>query len=140
MTYARKLTPRMETLIGHLVPRIHELKPGQSILIRGRSPEHLQQVRNQLYGYFHLFNLKRRYSTRRETSETLRVLCLELTPAEIIQEVPFTPAENFVRNYLLDCDSEHEARNELQVALGKGLIRDEDIVPILDEFRRKVLA
>lgn len=139
MTYARKMTPRMELLIGHLVPRINDLKPGQSILIRGRDPVHLQQVRNQLYGYFSLFNLKRKFSTRRETAETLRVLCLETLPAEIIQEVPFTPTEHFVREFLLDCSTEHEARNELQIALGKGLINEEDIVPILDEFRRKVL-
>lgn len=136
MTYARRMTPEMNLHIGHFVEKVEALQPSQSILIRATDPKHLNTVRNHFYSWCHLFNKKSLYRTYKESATTLRILRTETKPVEVIQDVPLSRTEEIVRDYLLDCEDEGEARDKIQVLLGRELITEDDVMPILLEFNR----
>lgn len=136
MTYAHRMTPEMRLHIGHFIERVEALQPSQSIVIRATDPKHLNVVRNHFYSWCHLYDKKALYRTYKESANTLRILRTETKPVEIIQDVPLTKVEEYVRDYLLDCADEAAARDVIQVSLGKGLITEDDVLSILLEFKR----
>lgn len=136
MSYAKRMTPEMRMYLGHLLPRIEELKPTQSLLLRGNDERHINNIRNHFYSWCKLMDRKSLYRTYKETSTTLRIVCIDTRPAEIIQDVPLNSIEEFVRDYLLDCDTEEEARAKIAPAIERGIITENDTVPILLEFKR----
>ena len=136
MTYARRMTPEMKLHIGHFIEKVEALKPSQSILIRATDSKHLNTVRNHFYSWCHLYNKKSLYRTYKESATTLRILRTETKAVEIIQDVPLSATEQIVHDYLLDCESEAEARDKIQVLLGKHIITEDDVMPVLLEFHR----
>lgn len=136
MSYAKRMTPEMRLYIGHIIEKIEALKPGQSILIKGNDERHINNVRNHFYSWCHLYDKKALYRTYKETPITLRILCLDTRPVEILQDVPLNKIEEFVRDHLLDCEDEHAARNKMQPALAQGIIDEDDVFSILMEFKR----
>jgi len=137
MTYSKRMTEETSRYLGHIIPKILELKPSQSILIKGYDEKHINVVRNHFYSWCRLFDKKALYRTAKETATTLRIVCIETRPAEIIQEIPFTPAENFVIKNLLEIDDRAEAQELVLSAWQDGKIKEEDCVPIMEEWQRK---
>jgi len=136
LTYAKRLTPEMRLYLGHLIPKIEALKPSESLLLRGNDDKHINNVRNHFYAWCKLNDRKSLYKTYKETPTTLRIVCTDTRPVEIIQDVPLSSIEEFVRDYLLDCETEEEARAKIAPAIERGIITEDDTLPILLEFKR----
>ena len=142
MTYAKRLTQRAKSLIGPILPAILSLKPGDSKVFQSKSPEHLAQARSALYGWFEREGLKGRYKTMKIDLDKLMIVCIEETPlVEIaISGMGYTAIETFVQDNLFHAEDEDTARDIILKALEAGEVSNEAVVPLMDEFRKKILG
>lgn len=142
MTYAKRLTPVAEGLIGPIIPAILSLEPGDSKVFGSKSPEHLRRARTALYGWFDREGLKGRYKLVKIDQNQLMVVCIEATSlVEItVAGLGYTAVETFVQDHLFNAETEDEARDIVVAKANAGEIADEAVVPIMDEFRKGILG
>lgn len=137
MTYANKMTPMMKLLVEPLIPKLETMKPGDSLVLEARNTDHLTQTRSQLYAWFTLTENKRKFRTQQLSPTLLQITCIQTLPMQIRQDVPLSSVETYVRDCLLHTTDEGEARRLCLEALKCAVISDEDVVPIMDEWRKK---
>jgi len=119
-----------------IIKEILNLSPGQSILIKAKNEKNLVSARNHFYNWRTRQGLKKHLKTYREGPLHLRVLRVEtISSFKIVQERPYTPVEDFVRNNMLELRVD-EGIAFIHKAIKKGILEEEDYSPILTEFCR----
>lgn len=138
MAYSTRLTQEAEWLISTVTDRLPNLKPGESLLIKEKSPERLARIRGWLYNYFRIHNLKSKFKLRLDTPTQLSVLCQDLTPLDIVvPTTAFSPVETFVQKNLLDCATFDDAQAIAHKAWTEGTLTDKELLEVMDEWEAK---
>ena len=127
-------SPQIYTFVLPIIEEIKSLQSGGSLLFKAKDKTHATRVRNALYRYLRIHNLKSQYRIYLEQSKFLRIVHLYTEAPILIGKNLPSKAQEYVRNNLIMCKNEEEAILKMREDLENSTISDEDIVSILEEF------
>lgn len=134
MAYPKKLSTTAELAIAPFVKKIERLKPGEGISINGSAGD-IEKIRQHLYAWRFINGLDE-ITLRRDDLETLRITRRSVPKACILGEQHETKAQCFVRDHMLEIESEDDALERLRQACACDDLSTEDAQEALDEWRR----
>jgi len=132
----RRLSSTGKILLGNIIPALKNLKAGDTLLIRDSSPHRVKQIRSHLYTHFSETGQTRYFKTVRESANTLRIICRDLTLSVITAEL--NPVETFVRDNLLECETFNDAQLIAHKAYTEGTLTDEELLSVMEEWETKI--
>lgn len=130
------LTTEAWFAIKPILIKLYRLRPPARLPVDFTLPEHTNRARNWLYLYFKEMNLKSLYRVRKESKTALSIQCLEVITPIFGGEDTYSPIETFVRDNLLDIDTEDEAIEIAKTSLEAGKLTDTSFLAIIEEWKR----
>lgn len=134
MAYSKKLTPEALEQIKPLINRINSLQDGQSFTFQIEGGK--ERVRNWLYTYLHIHNLKPIFRIKSARTNELTISKTERIQIAIIEEVELSQIEQFVRDNMLELEDSNAASEFIQHQLNSGKLSHEQSLACFDEWER----
>jgi len=134
MTYPKKLSITAQLTIAPFEKKILALKPGESLGIHG-TVEDLDKIRQHLYAWRYI-NRLHEIIIRRDDPEQLRITRRSIPKATIVGHETETTGQCFMRDKLLELESEDDCLNILREACDTNELSTEDAQEALEEWRR----
>lgn len=136
MGYNKRLTPKALETIQPLIRELEALDPGTSFKFHVNHQEMGDKVRNWLYTWLKINNLKPLYKIKQIGLLEFVLIRLPVVSVKISEELPLNPVEEYVRDNLLDFKTEEEVMLKLKNALDLKEIDHELYIKCFEEWER----